>query len=115
MRGSWQIAFWEGGARWGVGVVGADADSEQAAGDLFSAGARGAGEVLGPAVAADCCDENGEDDDCRGRKENGNGGKCDSECHDVTHRSGDVFPKLAHATGITLAFDFLMAMTLGRH
>jgi hypothetical protein len=68
LRGSWQIAFWEGGARWSADVVGADADSEQTAGDLFSAGARGAGEVLGPVVAADRGDENGEDDDCRDGK-----------------------------------------------
>ena len=64
--------------------VGADADAEQAAGDLFGAGARSAGEVLGAVVAADPGDENGEDDDCRGGKENGDGGKRDSECHGVT-------------------------------
>jgi hypothetical protein len=75
----------------GCGVVGADADSEQAAGDLFGAGARGAGEVLGAVVAADCCNENGEDDECRSRKENGNSGKRDSERHGVTPRPGDVF------------------------
>jgi hypothetical protein len=95
--------------------VGPDADSEQAAGDLFGAGARGAGEVLGAVVAADRGDENGEDDDCRGGKENGDGGKRDSECHGVTHLPGDICPELRMPSELLLVFDFRMAVTVMRH
>jgi len=54
-----------------AGSGGADADSEQPASDLFGAGPRSAGEVLGTVVAADPGDEKGEDEDCRGGKETG--------------------------------------------
>jgi hypothetical protein len=39
----------------------------------------------------------------------------DGECHGVTHQPSDVFPELAHVTGIAVAFGFRMAMTVGRH
>jgi hypothetical protein len=105
------VAF---GKRGGGG--GADTDSEQAAGGLFGAGTRGAGEVLGTVVAADPGDENGEDDDCRGGKETGDGSKRDSERHDVTRLPSDVLPELAYAAGIIpLMCDFRMAVTVERH
>jgi hypothetical protein len=74
-----------------VGSRGADADSEQPASDLFDAGSRSAGEVLGAVVAADPGDEKGEDEDCRGGKDTGDGSKRDSECHGVTRLPDDVF------------------------
>jgi hypothetical protein len=77
-----------------VGSRGADADSEQPASDLFGAGSRSAGEVLGPVVAADPDDEKGKHEDCRGGKETGDGSKRDIECHGVTRLPDDVFPEL---------------------
>jgi hypothetical protein len=77
-----------------VSTAGADADSEQPAGDLFGAGSRSAGEVLGPVVVADPGDEKGEDEDCRGGKETGDGSKRDGECHGVTRLPDDVFSEL---------------------
>jgi hypothetical protein len=72
-----------------IGSSGTDADSEQSASDLFGAGSRSASEVLGTVVAADPSDEKGEDEDCRGGKETGDGSKRDSECHGVTRRPDD--------------------------
>jgi hypothetical protein len=99
-----------------VGSRGADADSEQSASNLFGAGSRSAGEVLGTVVAADPGDKNGEDDDCRGGKETGDGSKRDSECHGVTRPAGSCFPELVQAAGIIpLMLRFRMAMTVRRH
>ena len=89
-------------AGWGAGVVGANADAEQAAGDLFGTGARGAGEVLGAVVAADRGDENGEDDDCRGGKENGDGGKVIANVIASCTCQARFFRNWVHAAGIAL-------------